>query len=316
MQVSVLILALNEEVNLPACLDALQWCDDIVVVDSGSTDATVEIAQERGARVLVRRFDNFASQRNFGLQHGNFRHSWVLHLDADEVVTSSFREALLRLQPGEDVDAFLVPSKLMFAGRWLKHAGMYPTYQVRLGRTGALRFTQVGHGQREDLPGYRLDRFPEPYLHYSFSHGLPKWFQKHIRYAQDEAHLLLSRRGRPEVGALFGGDSTARRRAAKKLSAIMPLFLRPVGRFFYVYVLKLGFLDGAPGLAYSMMISVYEAMMAIFVLERQLTKSSREADRPVEHADLQESALSGTGDLRQLELRLRVAHHELMKEER
>jgi glycosyltransferase involved in cell wall biosynthesis len=159
MKVSVLLLTFNEAINLPRCLDALTWCDDIAIVDSGSTDETINIARARNVRVLNNPFQDFAAQRNFGLAEAGFRHPWVLHLDADEVVTPTFVERLLALQPSDGIDAFYIPSKLIMLDQSLPHAGIYPSYQVRLGRLGRLRFHQVGHGQREDMPRNRVGTF-------------------------------------------------------------------------------------------------------------------------------------------------------------
>src|SRR4051812_39376653 len=110
MQVSALVLTRNEEKNLPSCLESLSFCDDILVLDSGSTDRTVEIAGCYGARVLLRPFDNFANQRNFGLEQGRFRHEWILHLDADEVLTRDFVVELDKLFPPPDICGYQVPS--------------------------------------------------------------------------------------------------------------------------------------------------------------------------------------------------------------
>jgi glycosyltransferase involved in cell wall biosynthesis len=272
VKVSVLILTHNEEVNLGTCLGALSWCDDILVLDSGSTDSTIEIAKSYGARVMTRAFDCFAGQRNYGLEMGSLRHDWVLHLDADEIVTPSFVEALEILQAPPTIDAYYVPSKLMLFGRWLRHAGMYPIYQVRIGRREKLRFKQVGHGQREDVPADRVSVFKEPYLHHSFSHGLRHWLQRHIRYAADEADLLLSQPREAELGrqVLWRVGSTQRRRAAKAFAARLPLFLRPPLRFCYLYFYHQGFRDGGAGLVYSLMMSVYEGMIAVLAYERLL----------------------------------------------
>ncbi len=270
MDVSCLLLTYNEEENIGACLQALSWCDDIVVVDSGSDDATVQIAKAHGARVLSRPFDDFAGQRNWGLENGDFRHEWVLHLDADEIVTPQFISALQSLRPPSEIDAYNVPSKTILFGKWIRHAGMYPTYQVRLGRRDALRFIQVGHGQREDLPAEKVGTFDEPYLHYSFSHGMAGWLAKHVRYARDEAALIIAqRRGEVEETAT-GGGSAQRRRAAKARAARLPAILRPFMRFAYIYLLKQGFRDGRAGFAYAFMLSVYEGMTAIFVIEAML----------------------------------------------
>jgi hypothetical protein len=272
MKVSTLILTFNEERNLPACLAALDWCDDILVVDSGSTDDTVGIASTLGARVLTRPFDSFANQRNYGLDHGLLHHEWVLHLDADEIVTPAFVTALLDLEATERFDAWRVPAKTMLFGRWLRYAGMYPTYQVRLGHLERLRFIQVGHGQREALPADRVGVFPEPYLHYSFSHGMRSWLEKHVGYACAEAETLIAdRKGAvPWARALNGADATQRRRAAKSAASRIPLTLRPLARFLYVYLYRMGFRDGRAGLAYAVMLSVYEGMISLFAMTRTL----------------------------------------------
>jgi glycosyltransferase involved in cell wall biosynthesis len=292
MKVSVLILTYNEEKNLPRCLAALSWCDDIVVVDSGSTDDTVAIARAAGTRVLTRPFDNFANQRNFGLATGEFEHEWVLHLDADEVVTPAFCARLERLEHSSGIDAYLVPSKLMLHEHWLRYAGMYPTYQVRLGHRDRLRFKQVGHGQREDLPAARVGTFEEPYLHYNFSQGLAAWLRKHLKYAEDEARALVASRSGQQLSLsqLFSGDATSRRRVLKEMSNHLPLALRPVARFFYVLIWRRGFLDGSYGVLYALMLSVYEGMIAVMATDLMhdalrtapRARSSR-ADRPLEN---------------------------------
>lgn len=278
MIVSILILTFNEDVNIARCLGSLAWCDDIVVIDSGSTDQTIATAERAGARILRREFDDFAGQRNFGLEHGKFKHEWVLHLDADEVVTSEFQAALERLSPVDGIDAYFVPSKTMLFDRWLRHAGMWPTYQVRLGHRDRLRFIQVGHGQREDLPLEATAKFDEPYLHYSFSHGLKSWLQKHIRYADDEAtELVKARLGEATKVAdqeAFTQDRDVEKRRRMKMAANrLPLMLRPIARFFYVYFLRRGFLDGPLGLLYSFMLAIYEGMIAILAYEKLRQKT-------------------------------------------
>ncbi|MEM9421753.1 MAG: glycosyltransferase family 2 protein, partial [Pseudomonadota bacterium] len=212
-------------------------------------------------------------QRNWGLENGDFRHDWVLHLDADEIVPGAFVEALKTLQVEDGIDAYHVPSKMMLFGRWIRHAGMYPTYQVRLGHKDRLRFVQVGHGQREDLPPSRVGTFSEPYLHYSFAHGMERWLSKHIRYARDEAGLILEYRKLSSEKSSPEG-ATERRRNAKVKAAKIPVILRPLMRFFYVYLIKQGFRDGRGGLAYALMLSVYEGMTAIFVLQTLLGGSA------------------------------------------
>lgn len=289
MKVSTLLLTYNEEVNLTACLEALTWCDDILVLDSGSTDRTVDIARLHGARVMTRPFDDFARQRNHGLDHGAFKHEWVLHLDADEVATPAFRDALMTLEPPTAIDAYNVASKTIFFGRWLRYAGMWPSYQVRLGRRDTLRFKQVGHGQREDLPASRVGIFSEPYLHYAFSHGLAGWLRKHVRYAADEARIVLAlRSGAPAIPDDQDGEGvTAGRRRAKARAAKLPLLLRPLARFVYVYGWRQGFRDGLRGLTYALMLAVYEGMISILVYEAMFAGEGAAASNlPRADADL------------------------------
>lgn len=267
-KVSVLLLTLNEEGSLPACLDALSWCDDVWVVDSYSTDATVTVARAAGAHVVQRSFDTFAAQRNYALRNVDFQHEWVLHLDADEICTPALLDEIKERIECTDFDAYRVPSKTMFMGKWLRYSGMYPTYQVRLGRQPQFRFKQVGHGQREDVDPSRVGTLENPYLHYSFSKGLSEWFEKHNRYSTLEAAEAL-RSGRYDgldVAGLFSlRDATRRRRALKQLSYHVPC--RPVLRFIYMYVLRGGILDGKAGLQYCQLLSMYEAMIDLKIAE-------------------------------------------------
>lgn len=266
--ISVLILTFNEERNIAACMASVSWSDDIVVVDSFSTDRTVEIAASLGARVLQRRFDDFAGQRNYGIAHGAMRHDWVLHLDADEIVTPELRDEMLAAAASATCDAYRLPSKMMFRGRWLRYAGMYPTYQTRFGHRERLRFRQVGHGQREDLPPERLGTLRHPLLHYSFSKGIAEWIDKHNRYSTAEAERAIASRaqgiGAPLRG-LMNRDRVTRRRAAKDLTSWLPG--RAPLRFFYMYVLRRGFLDGAAGYAYCRMLATYELMIDLKLSE-------------------------------------------------
>ena len=266
--ISVLILTLNEEVNIADCLDAVAWADDVLVLDSGSEDRTVEIAKDKGARVMHRPFDSFASQRNYGLQEGGLAHDWVLHLDADERVTPALREELRKKARHAAMRAYRVPSKLIFQDTWLKYSGMYPTYQVRFGTREALTFKQVGHGQRSAFPPDRVGTIDEPLLHYAFSKGIADWVERHNRYSTDEAeHALQTSTQSVEWEALVGGDAQERRRALKDLSYRLPF--RPLLRFLYVYLGRVGFLDGRPGFDYAMLLAFYEYMIGLKRRERK-----------------------------------------------
>ena len=264
MSISVLLLTLNEAANLPACLAAVAWSDDVVVLDSFSQDDTVAVAERLGARVYQRAFDSFAGQRNHALDHIDFKHDWILHLDADEIVTPALRAEMRGAIQTGLADAYRIPSKMMFRGRWLRYSGLYPSYQVRLGYRERFRFKQVGHGQREDLAPGRVGTLAEPYLHYSFSKGLTEWFEKHNRYASDEASetvRLLAGDWGIDWGGLWSRDRTRHRRALKALSYRLPF--RPSLRFLYMYLLRRGFLDGHAGLTYCRLLAIYEYLIVL-----------------------------------------------------
>lgn len=288
MCVSVVILTFNEDVNLPRCLEALTWCDDIWVVDSYSTDRTVEIAKNFGARVLQREFDNFAGQRNYAIDHCKFRHDWILHLDADEVCTNELRVEVENAVRATGYTAFRVPSKTMFHGRWLKYSGMYPTYQVRLGKSPDFRFIQVGHGQREAVDPASIGTLDEPYLHYSFSHGIESWLAKHNVYSSAEAQhaLTVSKSERVSLNSILF-DTTVRRRFMKRLSFL--LAFRPTLRFLYMFFIRRGFLDGWAGYQYCRLLGLYEGMIDAKVSELRALSPSGEAKHVIDLLPLPES---------------------------
>ncbi len=267
MNVSILLLTLNEEENLPGCLDAVSWCDDIVVLDSFSSDGTVDIARSRSAKVLQRRFDNFANQRNYALETVEFKHRWIFHLDADEIFTPELHDEMAQAVRDERFQAYRVPSKTMFQGRWLRYSGMYPTYQVRLARHPGFRFRQVGHGQKEDIDPHRIGTLRNPYLHYSFSKGMSEWFEKHNRYSTQEAEESLRQIESRDVDwkGVFSKDPARRRYALREISCRLPL--RPLFRFVYMFFARLGFLDGLAGFRYCCLLAVYEFMIEIKVRE-------------------------------------------------
>jgi glycosyltransferase involved in cell wall biosynthesis len=270
---SILLLTYNEEINLPACLAAISWCNDIIVVDSFSNDKTVDIARSAGALVIQRKFDNFASQRNFALEHVSFKHGWVFHLDADEIFTNELKQEIEQELLHATYEAYRVPSKMILFGKWLRFSGMYPTYQVRLSKTPNFRFVQVGHGQREDLQPEKVGTLRHPYLHYSFSKGLSDWFEKHNRYAAMEAYETIQqlKEGHIRWAELFSADTTIRRRALKNLSCRLPF--RPLLRFIYMYFYRLGILDGRQGLTYCTLLSIYEYMIVLSLRERRMKET-------------------------------------------
>lgn len=258
---SVVILTLDEERNLPACLASVAACDDVVVLDSGSTDRTVAIARAAGARVAVNAFRDFAQQRNHAHEAISFRHEWVFHLDADETMTPALAAECAAFAAGADADRFdgcFVAPRMFFRGRWIPHCTDFPAFQVRLAHVHRFRFVQAGHGQRE-APGLRLTHLRHNYHHNLSAQPESELIAKHARYAQAEAAAFHAdaRPLRTLLAELIGSDRLRRRRALKRLSQHLPC--RGLLRLFYQYLLRGGFRDGTAGWAYCRILARYEA---------------------------------------------------------
>lgn len=259
MSLSALVLTLNEETNIADCLGSIPWRDDIRVLDSGSTDRTCEIAQAHGVTVHRRLFTDYAEQRNHGLALP-FEHEWVLMLDADERLTPELAEEIARAIDGAeiDVDMFCVRRKDIFLGRWLKRSSGYPTWFPRILRRGRVRVERAVNEEYKPIGKTRqLNGHIE---HYPFAKGLEWWFERHNRYSTMEAAVLERERGRKIAAAdLFGREPRRRRAALKQIAYRVPG--RPFLTFLYLYVLRLGFLDGRAGFQFASMRMAYEIMI-------------------------------------------------------
>lgn len=267
MSISVLILTLNEEANLPACLASVAWSDDIVVLNSYSVDRTVEIARAAGASVLQRTFEGEHVQRTFGLTLP-FKHEWVYMPDADEITPPDLRDEMLAIaaDPNRPEAAFRVRFKTILMGKWLRYSSLYPTWVVRLVRPQKIRFErEINLRCLVDGPEGRLSNH---FLHFSFNKGLDAWFEKHNRYSWHEAQeTLKSLRadGLDWRGCWSIRDDVRRRRALKELSFRLPF--RPTLRFLYMFVMRRGFLDGWPGYLYCRLLATYEQMIVVKTAE-------------------------------------------------
>lgn len=264
LPLTVVILTYNEETALPDCLRSLSGrAHDVHVLDSGSNDATLQVAREFGIPVHFNAFTGFGDQRNWAIDNIPHAHDWVLHLDADERMTPELYEELLVLlaQPRHEA-GFFVASKLMLAGQWLRYSSGFPVYQLRLFHRGHLRFENHGHGQREVTSG-SIGYLHSPYLHEAFSKGLDDWFTKHARYARHEAEDI--HRDRCSVFTLLqqliGQDPVTRRRTLKSIAYRLPG--RPTLRLLQLLIINRGLLDGSAGVVYARMMAVYESMINV-----------------------------------------------------
>ena len=253
MRISAVILAYNEEKNLPDCLESLAGvASEIVVVDSGSTDRTREIAEQAGARVVVHPFENYAVQRNWAVDSLPLAGEWVLHLDADERLTKPLADemAVRAASAPADVEGFLLRKRSIFMGRWIRHGGHYPSYHLRLIRKGKGRCEDRLYDQHFVVNG-RVLSFKNDYIDVMAS-DLNVWTMRHLKWAALEAAEIS---GRAAAGARvvprWSGNPIERRRWLRERAFLRtPLFLRAFLYFAYRYVIRLGFLDGREGLIF------------------------------------------------------------------
>ncbi len=227
LPVTVTIITLNEEEKIANAIKSVSWSKEVLVVDSGSTDKTREIATRLGAKVLVHAWQGYGQQKNFAQDHASY--DWVLNIDADEAVSPELSTEIFRVfQDGPDgqprSSGFLVPRKTYYLGRWIQYGGWYPNYLVRLVDRKQARWTEPFVHEELQVRG-EVQKFSAPLLHDAFSS------------IEDQimTNLKFSRLGSEDL-----------KRKGKKAS-LSRLILKPIGKFFETFFLKRGFLDGLPG---------------------------------------------------------------------
>ncbi|QPN69538.1 glycosyltransferase family 2 protein [Synechococcus sp. CBW1108] len=268
---TIVVLTMNEEADLPRCLLSLEGFGRLVVVDSGSTDQTRQIAIDHGSLLLEHPFEAFGAQRNWALDQLNLKSpdDWILFLDADEVATINFRSAVERAidTASNEIAGFFCCCKMLLNGVWLKNSDNFPKWQVRLIRNQRVRFIDVGHGQKEGTVIGMLQFLREPYLHYGFSKGWSAWIHRHNRYATLEANERSLHKAR--FSDIFVASPTNRNKTLKLLLGQLPGW--PLGRFLFTYVLRGGFLEGQAGLSYCLMLAYYELIIQLKMTEIRLS---------------------------------------------
>lgn len=301
--VSVMIPAKNELANMRECLESVAWADEVVVVDSSSTDGTVELSREMGATVIDFKWNGrFPKKKNWAIENVPWKNDWLLILDADERITPALaREIAARVAaPGKTV-GYYINRRFMFLGGWLRHCGYYPSYNLRLflhkvGRYEKLEVsgdTRSGDNEVHEhvlVDGGEADgrvRFlKNDMLHFAYP-SIDVWVEKHNRYSNWEARVIddLHRQqsGQTLAASPFG-NPVERKRWIKRFANRLPM--RPTLRFFYHYVWKRGFLDGYRGFVFCRLLGIYEflsiAKAAEWRVQRTLREnaSRRDANRP------------------------------------
>jgi glycosyltransferase involved in cell wall biosynthesis len=295
--VSVIVPVKDEQANIAACLASVAWAAEVWVVDSASSDCTAAIAQQHGARVVQFTpdpHDRSLKKKNWALATLPLAHEWVLLLDADERVPPPLAAEITRIVAGDSAPAlagYYVNRRLMFLGRWIRHAGWYPSWNLRLLRRGRGQFERLGTADVPDAGDVEVHEhillqgeagyLANDLLHEDYK-SIYHFVDRHNRYsnweAQVYANLLSAAPASAEGGQLRAhlfGAPVERKRWLKRLWVRLPG--RPLLRFVWMYLIRLGCLDGRPGLIFCALMSFHEAVINAKLYERQ---SAARGDRP------------------------------------
>ncbi len=266
---SVLIPVKNEINNIEECIRSVEFAQEIVVVDSHSTDGTQEAARKLGANVIE--FDwnrQFPKKKNWALENVEWKHDWVLILDADERITPKLAKEITDAINTQEYGGFYINRCFMFMGAWLRHCGYYPSWNIRLFKHKLGRYERLyisgdsksgdnevhEHVILEGNAGY----LKSDMLHYAYP-TIDVWIEKHNRYSNWEARVISELIKEPQNGKMRAnpfGNILERKRWLKNIALNMPL--RPTLRFLYHYIWKLGFRDGYRGWVFCRLLAWYE----------------------------------------------------------
>ncbi len=265
--IDVMIITYNESQNLPHCLAALRgWVNRVFVVDSGSTDGTQQIAVDHGASVVHHDWEGYARQKNWGLANLPFESDWILILDADEEITPELRRKLEEIasRPAKDVaeSGFSINRLTYFLGRPIRHCGYYPSYHLRLFKRGTARYEDRAVHEHLMVEG-PIGSIATPMLH-NDRRGLEHFVAKHNRYSTLEAAALWSEIADPNrIQEHASLSRQARFHRWLKRRLLLKLPAPGMWRFAYMYFIRMGFLDGRAGAAFSRFIAMYDGLVAL-----------------------------------------------------
>jgi glycosyltransferase involved in cell wall biosynthesis len=288
---SVVILTRDEELNLPACLASFAGLDcEIFIVDSGSTDRTLEIARAYGCLVFQHPWQTYAAQLNWALENLPIATPWTMRMDADEWITPALRDELreaLASAP-DDVGAMMVKRRVYFWGGWIRHGGYYPFWLLRVWRSGRARCEPVYHDEHIIVDGGRILHLRNDVVDENRK-GLGFWIDKHNRYSNLEVRNLLALQA-GHAHPRPAGQAGRRRWAKERIYARAPLFGRAFLYWFLRYFMLLGFLDGAAGAVFHFL----QGFWYRFVVDAKLYEAAMSAGQmPRAQAQAAESRQAG-----------------------
>jgi glycosyltransferase involved in cell wall biosynthesis len=270
--IEIIIPTFNEEKNLPFALQSVMgWADAVHVVDSESTDHTRELALQAGANVVIQKWLGYARQKNWALDHLPLQAGWIFILDADEAILPDLRDELLRIasMPIAAVPeaGFHINRYFIFLGKRIRHCGYYPSWNLRFFKRGQARY------EEREVHEHMIANGPTGFLKGHMEHydrrGLEAYMAKHNRYSTLEAAEIVRQKHAAKTGTIdarFFGDPLQRRRWIKH-HVYPKLPAKWLFRFLFMYVLRLGVLDGLTGLRFCLFISAYELLISLKIVE-------------------------------------------------
>lgn len=276
---TVIILTKNEETDIERCIRSVQgWVKRIVVVDSGSTDRTIEIAERLGVEIVRHEpFVDYGRQFNWAIDNLRIKTTWVFRLDADEVITPELRKELekeLEHHATDDVSGFMMRYKVEFMGRYLMHGGFYPFQKITIFKYGKGRFEERAMGEHIVLSEGRCVYLRNDAIHHTLK-TLDLYINKHNWYATREVQDYFDVRSGRENAQLDGQPEKAKK-LRDGLYYRLPMFLRAKLFFWYRYYLRLGFLDGTPGYIFAFLQAYwYRTLVDAKIYERNLNKDDK-----------------------------------------
>ena len=269
VDLTVVILTLNEEKNIRDCIDSVKtFAKDIVVVDSFSNDATLEILKNLNVRVIQNKFVNYSKQRNFALKETSIKTEWILMLDADERVSTELADELsVKLNTPTPENGFKIKRRLYWYGRWIKR-GYYPVWLLRVARSSKVRCEDRVINEHLEVEG-TVGELQSDIIHEDFN-GIDHWHLKHFKYAELEAQEFF-KSGRRARGI--------KRWLQYNVWDRLPVFLRPWFYFGYRYLLRGGFLEGWQGLSYHF----FQALWLQFLIGLKIKEIKQNTHRSAHH---------------------------------
>ncbi|MBZ9572236.1 glycosyltransferase family 2 protein [Patescibacteria group bacterium] len=273
VNLSILIPTFNEKKNIKYALESVRWANEIFIVDSFSTDETLEIAKTYpNIKIFQHPFENYSKQKNWALDNLPFSNDWIFILDADEQITSQLKQEIIEKvsKKNNNIRGYYVNRRFIFLGKWIRHCGWYPSWNIRLFKKGKARYEERTVNEHMIVQGV-VGYLKNDMIHENHK-DLADWLRKHNRYSTLEAEEFFKTK-KTSLKPSFLGEPVERKRAFKEKFWYKIPF-RPFVLFIYLYFIKLGFLDGRVGFIFSCLRAIQQFHIDLKIKELKIKKEN------------------------------------------